>query len=750
MPAESASKTPAPRLILSFAILCVSIAAALLFASAFKHAPTNPAPAADAQPGNTDSHKPTDHKEHAETKTGPVYYTGGLWSDELGLASTLDAAILSATGGKAVICESAISGAEESVVILDKSPIRYSANAAAPEGGKPTLVLSIDHAGNVSSIEYPAAAALQKYITAQLPKYSKILIIEPLPGPDEDPDEDWTYLNFEGDDKIDFYTPKRQASPADTLLGVYENLRGASAPTPADTPTLIAQLGGQDRAKAADARWLLGQQGPYAVVPQLNKWVDIAEGDAREQRVYEALMIRRALDIHADTLIKEAAASDNPTMRALAARTIGDLAEHTSDPIGLLTRLAEDNEMTVRYAALTACLAMPSRRAAGVAQLVEPYEMTDAMRATYQGAMATLLTYGEPIQADSKANRLRRMSLTELLNQQRNALTCTILLERTDLPDDKIDEVLGQLAQANGRGPLVALLNLTEAMNPRTLAKRLALMDKLVGWKTNELNAQTPRLKEMALGGGLDSLRRAAAAAMVMSSAPEAVLTELGNSAIAYESLGLITDASVLQKWAAPVIQQSSKDAPLAATIAAIDAIQYLPADSVTIDNAAMLLGLAKESDATDLRFAAIRAINALPEAIKPDGIEAFALTSLTIAAIPGQMKYDKDKLTVPAGRPVELTLVNPDTMEHNLVITLPGRAQEIGIAMSADPNAAAAIGYVPKDSDAVLHFTKMTGPGTSDTLRFFAPTKPGSYEYVCTFPGHYTSMRGVLEVVAP
>ena len=113
-------------------------------------------------------------------------------------------------------------------------------------------------------------------------------------------------------------------------------------------------------------------------------------------------------------------------------------------------------------------------------------------------------------------------------------------------------------------------------------------------------------------------------------------------------------------------------------------------------------------------------------------------------------MKYDKLSLTVTAGRPVELTLINPDTMEHNLVITLPGRAQEIGVAMSADPTAAAAIGYVPKDSDAVLHYTRMLKPGESDTLRFIAPAKPGKYEYVCTFPGHYGSMRGVLEVNAP
>ena len=30
------------------------------------------------------------------------------------------------------------------------------------------------------------------------------------------------------------------------------------------------------------------------------------------------------------------------------------------------------------------------------------------------------------------------------------------------------------------------------------------------------------------------------------------------------------------------------------------------------------------------------------------------------------------------------------------------------------------------------------------------APDKPGEYPYVCTYPGHYLVMRGVLKVVAP
>ena len=37
--------------------------------------------------------------------------------------------------------------------------------------------------------------------------------------------------------------------------------------------------------------------------------------------------------------------------------------------------------------------------------------------------------------------------------------------------------------------------------------------------------------------------------------------------------------------------------------------------------------------------------------------------------------------------------------------------------------------------------------PGGSDTIYFNAPTQPGVYEYVCTFPGHWQVMWGQLVV---
>ena len=45
-----------------------------------------------------------------------------------------------------------------------------------------------------------------------------------------------------------------------------------------------------------------------------------------------------------------------------------------------------------------------------------------------------------------------------------------------------------------------------------------------------------------------------------------------------------------------------------------------------------------------------------------------------------------------------------------------------------------------------VLANTKVVGGGEKDTIEFTAPA-PGTYDYICTFPGHYAIMKGKLVV---
>ena len=110
-------------------------------------------------------------------------------------------------------------------------------------------------------------------------------------------------------------------------------------------------------------------------------------------------------------------------------------------------------------------------------------------------------------------------------------------------------------------------------------------------------------------------------------------------------------------------------------------------------------------------------------------------------------MKFDQNELRVFEGQKITLTLnhtgkMSKEIMGHNFVLlkketNLNDFAQR---AMLARENE-----YIP-DGNETIAYTKMIGGGESDTITFTAPEK-GSYTYICSFPGHYGLMIGVLIV---
>ena len=124
---------------------------------------------------------------------------------------------------------------------------------------------------------------------------------------------------------------------------------------------------------------------------------------------------------------------------------------------------------------------------------------------------------------------------------------------------------------------------------------------------------------------------------------------------------------------------------------------------------------------------------------------------ALRLSVVPGQMKFDKAELNVGPGQLVEVVYTNPDVMQHNFVLGAPDSLNAIGEAgdkLATSPSGLAQ-GYVP-DIPQILFSTKLLEPGQTMTFQFRAPSKTGQYPYVCTFPAHWRTMNGVLNVVAP
>ncbi len=121
---------------------------------------------------------------------------------------------------------------------------------------------------------------------------------------------------------------------------------------------------------------------------------------------------------------------------------------------------------------------------------------------------------------------------------------------------------------------------------------------------------------------------------------------------------------------------------------------------------------------------------------------------AIKVQAVPHQLKFSPTEIKVKAGSDVRLIVENPDDMIHNFVIMEPGSKEKIGDLadkLAADPDGAK-IAYVPAVKE-VLFSSKLLNPKTNEELKFKAPTKPGNYPFLCTVPGHWRVMQGVLIV---
>ncbi len=121
----------------------------------------------------------------------------------------------------------------------------------------------------------------------------------------------------------------------------------------------------------------------------------------------------------------------------------------------------------------------------------------------------------------------------------------------------------------------------------------------------------------------------------------------------------------------------------------------------------------------------------------------------INIKTVVEAMKFDKKEFSVPAGKTIILVLENPDAMQHNLVIGKPKSLEIIGNAANKMITQKDAVekNYVPAIPQ-VLFSTPLVNAGETYRLKFTAPTQVGDYPFVCTFPGHWSIMNGVMKVV--
>lgn len=123
----------------------------------------------------------------------------------------------------------------------------------------------------------------------------------------------------------------------------------------------------------------------------------------------------------------------------------------------------------------------------------------------------------------------------------------------------------------------------------------------------------------------------------------------------------------------------------------------------------------------------------------------ADSTVTVSLKAIPG-LQFDVVRFRVKPGVLVRITLDNTDDMAHNLVITKPGKREEVVNAALQLGEKGPAVNYIPQ-SAAILWTIPVVAPEETGSLTFTAPKEPGVYPYVCTFPGHGFVMYGAMYV---
>lgn len=126
------------------------------------------------------------------------------------------------------------------------------------------------------------------------------------------------------------------------------------------------------------------------------------------------------------------------------------------------------------------------------------------------------------------------------------------------------------------------------------------------------------------------------------------------------------------------------------------------------------------------------------------------AVKTVTIIGT-NRMQYNVNKITASPGEKIKVVLkaqgsLPKSAMAHNVVFMKKGTDIEAFVNASA---MAKSNGYIAPDfKDQIIAATDLAGGGETVTVTFIVPSEPGTYTYVCSFPGHYyAGMKGVLVV---
>ena len=407
------------------------------------------------------------------------------------------------------------------------------------------------------------------------------------------------------------------------------------------------------------------------------------------------------------------------------------------------------------------------------------------------------------------AYQLKRLSNAQLVSLERKSSDpkyrpiYDAMLTRQGVDRKYRDEAVAALATIDHSDPAVELLDAIGKVDPDDKATPRELAGMLLAQPAASLSKQRDKIKTLAGESQSDRVKQAAYAALVVADGNPDEAWKLASStdggvAALLAGIPVVKDAKLRGEFFDRVNPLVSKAPDEPTQLAAIEAVGSMPGHEA---EAFKELSQLVTTGSGAVRDAAIRSIRRIPsekwpqEQIEPlakaivklvqetpadqrttpqigmavqlandlageladeqglpirKQLRKLGVRVVVIRTLREQMQYDTRYFAVQAGKPVQIVLQNDDAMPHNLVIATPGAMQEVAVAAGTMPppgDLNAKTAYVP-ESPKVLQALSMVQPGESESLNFTAPAKPGEYDFVCTFPGHWVRMYGVMLVV--
>jgi uncharacterized cupredoxin-like copper-binding protein len=404
------------------------------------------------------------------------------------------------------------------------------------------------------------------------------------------------------------------------------------------------------------------------------------------------------------------------------------------------------------------------------------------------------------------AYQLRRLNNGQLLAVERKTdnpkykPVWEAILVRKSMERKFRQEAVEGLVKLNSSDPVTELLNAIGLVPEEDKATPHDLVAMLMAQPPATLQKSREKIESMGKDSDKPLVKQAAYAALATADGkPDGVWQAAAGDGLKslLGGIPLIADGKLRSAFFEKVQPLVSKAPDAATQAAAIEAVASMPGHEA---DAFKLLSGVIQSGQAEARDAAIRAISHIPsskwpkdqvgplaksvvdlikktpadqrtspailqavqlgndlaaEMPKAEGLalrkqlRELSVRVVVIHTLREQMLYDLRYFVVQAGKPVQIVLDNQDAMPHNFVIVMPGAIGEVDAAGAAIPptGAEGEKAFVP-NSPKVLQATALVQPDESATLSFTAPTQPGEYPFICTFPGHAIRMYGVMQVV--